>query len=231
VPRSPHHVKIRRKDLRRPDEFKTVTTHAAEWIVAHRSLAMTVGVAVLVVAIVALLVGRYSASRDEAAAVAFRNAHETFQAGKFAEAAASFGALADEYGSTPFGPFATLYRAHALARQGDFANAIAAYQTFLGSRRAVGYVRQEALVGLAHVQEASGDPGARDSFTQSAALDGPYRTQALLSAARLAEAAGHGDEARALYARLEKEAPDPEALELARAKLAGQPTPEAQPQP
>src|SRR5581483_4769951 len=219
MPSSSHRVKIRRKDLRRPDEFKTLATEAGEWLVAHRALAFGVAGALVVVTLVALLVGWYSASRNHAAGVAFRSAHETFQAGKYAEAAASFGALADEYGSTSFGRLAALYRGHALARQGG---AAAAYEAFLAGGRAAPYLRQEALDGLGHVQEASGNAAAVASYTQAADLDGPYKADALMNAARLEDAAGHADTARALWARLEKEAPDPAALEVARAKLGQQ---------
>src|SRR5256885_484026 len=108
----------------------------------------------------------------------------------------------DEF-ETPTGP--------APAWQGDQAAAATAYGEYVASAADFDYLRQEALVGLARAKEASGDTaGALDAYTQAGALPGPYRDDALLSAARLEQAAGHADLAQAIYAGLVKDAADPE---------------------
>src|SRR5438105_4021001 len=54
----------------------------------------------------------------------------------------------------------------------------------------------------------------------AAALEGPYRRDALLGEARLQEAGGQGDAAREIYARLLKESdPDPDLRTLLLSKL------------
>ena len=207
--------------LRRPDEFHTLTNRAAAWVGGHRELTGGIALGVLVVAAVVLGISQYRSSQVDRAAESFRAAQATFTAGRFADAAAAFQAVTESYPRTPSGRLATLYRAHALARQGDAAAAATVYGEYLAARPATEYLRQEALDGLAHAREASQDAaGALESYTQAAALDGPYRAEALLGAARLQEAAGKPDAAREIYARLLKESqPDPDLRTLLLSKL------------
>src|SRR5206468_4321464 len=84
---------------------------------------------------------------------------ESFDEGKFQEAAQGFAYVVERYPGAPFGRLAVLYRAHALARQGDQAAAATAYGEYLASAAVPDYLRQEALVGLARAKEAAGDTG------------------------------------------------------------------------
>lgn len=213
-------LKIRRKDLRQPDEFETLTGQALSWVEGHRGIVVGVVSALVALALVMLVVGRVRASRNEAAAVAFRSAHDQFEASKYAEAAEAFSELTRDYPSTPFGRLAGLYRGHALARQGDAAGAASAYADFLAATSSDGYIRQEALTSLGRAREATNDTtGALDAYTQAAALDGPFRTDARLGAGRMHEAAGHAAEARAIYAELLKDTTDADLRALLTTKV------------
>jgi len=188
------------------------------WIVAA-------GTALLVVLIGVAGYTWYRTSENEAAALRFRDAHGIFESGRYEEAAASFQALAQEYPATPSGRLAVLYRAHALARQSKGADAAASYTEYLASSPPADYLRQAALYGLGHGKETVGDPtGARDAYIQAADLAGPYRIDALLSAARLAESAGDADRAGGLYRRLEALNPGPPVSDLLREKVKSEPT-------
>src|SRR6266516_6199621 len=222
MPRHARRLKIRRKDLRKPDEFETLTGQAVAWADEHRPVGYGLVALAVVVLVASLAVGRWRTSRNEAAAVAFRSAQESFDEGKFQEAAQGFAYVVERYPGAPFGRLAVLYRAHALARQGDQAAAATAYGEYLASAAVPDYLRQEALVGLARAKEAAGDmAGALDAYTQAGALPGAYRDDALLSAARLEQAAGHADLAQAIYAGLVKDAADPQTKALAAAKVPG----------
>jgi tetratricopeptide (TPR) repeat protein len=213
--------RFRRKDLREPDELATLTGQAAAWLGAHRTMAVSAGVALLVVAAIALVMARMRLVRDEAATRDFQAAYETFQTGEFADAAVAFDALADQYPRAPYGRLARLYRAHAFARQGENTRAIAAYQDYLGLASKDGFLRQEALASLGYAKEAVGDlEGALDAYREAGDLEGPYRTDALLATARLHEAAGRTDEAHEIYVRLDKEAADAGLKALLQPKLA-----------
>jgi tetratricopeptide (TPR) repeat protein len=211
MPQHAKKLKIRRKDLRLPDEFETLTGRSLDWAREHQGLLSIVAGAILIVALGMLLVGRWRTSQNNAAALEFRKAHETFEAGKFPEAASAFTDIAGEYPRTPTGKLAKLYRAHAFARQGEHAEAAVAYTEYLASAAASDYLRQEALTNLGRANEAGGDNAAAlDSYTKAAALDGPFKEAALLGAARMHEAAGHGDDARQIYTQLMKDASDPD---------------------
>jgi tetratricopeptide (TPR) repeat protein len=226
MPQHTKRIKIRRKDLRKPDEFETLTGQVASWADQHRGIVAGVAGAAILVALVGFAVSRWRAGQNQAAGVAFRAAHSQFEAARYADAAGAFAEVASAHPHAPFGRLAVLYRAHALARSGDAAGAATAYSEYLATSPDAEYLRQEALNGLARARESTGDAaGALDAYTQASDLRGPYRVDALLGAARLQEAAGHGDQARDIYTRLLKEAPDPEtrALLIDKVPLAARP--------
>jgi tetratricopeptide (TPR) repeat protein len=213
-------LKIRRKDLRQPDEFETLTAQALSWAEDNRGIVVAVVSALVALALVMIVLGRVRATRNETAAGLFRTAHEAFATSKYPEAADGFAALARDYPSTPFGRLATMYRGHALARQGDATGAATAYADFLASSSMDGYLRQEALVALGRSREGTGDSAAAlEAYEEAGELDGPFRTDALLGAARLHEAAGRASEARAIYVGLMKDATDLEVRALLATKV------------
>jgi hypothetical protein len=204
-----HRTKIHRKDLRGPDEFVTWTTRITAWARSHMNLVLSAVGVLIVVVVVAVIVTRSAAARDAAAGRDFRSAYALFTKEKFGEAAVGFDVVAEQYPSTAFGRLALLYHAHALARKGDSAAAITAYQEYLAQGGQADYLRQQALVGVGHLQEAAGAaPAALEAYRDAAGLDGPLRTDARLGEARLEEAAGNGEKARAIYAELLKDVED-----------------------
>jgi len=222
MPQHARRLKIRRKDLRKPDEFETLTGQVVAWADEHRPVAY--GVLALAVAVLAgsLAIGRWRASRNDAAAIAFRSAQARFAEGNFKDAAQDFAYVVERYPRTPFGRLAGLYRAHALAREGDQAAAATAYGEYLAGAAPTDYLRQEALVGLGRAKEATGDTaGALDAYVQAGARPGPYRDDARLAAARLEQAAGNTERAQAIYAELLKDAADPAMKAFVAAKVPG----------
>jgi hypothetical protein len=220
MPAHAKRIKIRRKELRQPDEFHTLTAQAVGWFEKHRELVLAIVGGAVVVTIAILAFGRYRLSQQTAAADAFRAAQSSLEAGRFAEAATAFTHVAADYPNAPFGRLAPLYQGHALMRNGDGAGAATAYTEYLGGSPPAVYLRQEGLDGLARAKEATGDTAAAlDAYTQAGALEGPFRVDALLGAARLQEAGGHADAARQIYTQLLKEARDPELRALLVSKL------------
>lgn len=206
-------IKLDRKALREPDEFHLVGARATEWIVTRRRTLMAAA-GVTLVLVLALLGASWSRARQRAAAgIRFSAAHAEFLDGRHADAATSFDGLHRDYGDTPFGRLALLYRGHALARGNDPAGAAAAYEAFLARGLDAEYLRQEALVGLGQVRVAGGDPaGARAAFAEAAEIAGPFRTEARLALARLAESEGDSQGARELYAAILGELPEASPL-------------------
>src|SRR2546422_1363245 len=90
MPQHARRLKIRRKDLRKPDEFETLTGYAVAWAGEHRPVVYGVLAVAVVVLAGSLAIGRWRASRNDAAAVAFRSAQARFDEGKFQDAAQDF---------------------------------------------------------------------------------------------------------------------------------------------
>ncbi len=196
-----NHYKVSRKALREPDEFQTLTTQAVDWARDNQNVVVSVVAVVVAIAAVVLGLNWYSQRQANAAAIQLQTAQGLFDAKNYAQAAAEFSAVTTAYPRTPSGRIAALYRAHALAEQPDAAGAATAYTEYLATSPATDYLKQEALVGLAHAKEATNDlDGARDAYRQATEIVGPFRTPAQLALARLEEAAGRTDQARSLYA-------------------------------
>lgn len=209
MPQHAKRVKIRRKDLRQPDEFETLTGQLVDWADRNRTTLVAAAVVLVLVATGAFGVGRWRTAQNAVAHEQFRRAHALFDATKYDQAVTAFTELAVEYSRTPMGHLARLYRAHALARSGDAAGAAAAYEEYLATSLMSPYLRQEALTGLGRTKDAAGDtPGALAAYSEAAALDGPFQQDALLAEARLREAGGETDRAREIYARVLKDVPE-----------------------
>jgi hypothetical protein len=213
-------IKLDRKALREPDEFQTLTNEVAAWAQANRTALVAVAAAAVVIAAVGAGVSWYRARQAAAAAVRFQSAHDEFQASRWEEAGEAFAGLGRDYPGTGYGRLAALYQGHALLRKPDPAAAAAAYGGFLAASPPTDYLRQEALMGLGAAREASADaPGARDAYEQAATIEGPFRSDARLSLARLYEAGGQPDRAKELYLAVLKESPSGFARTVLEAKI------------
>lgn len=195
--------KLRRKDIRQPDEFITTAERAWQWVRTHPLPVGALAGAIVVLTAGGALFARSRAARAEAAAAAFAKAREELAAGHVKAAAAKFSEIERKYHGTPGASLAQLYEGHAAMRQGEPLRAAAAYQRYLEAGAASSYLRQEALVGLAAAREETGDvQAALSALAQAASIPGPFETEARLAEARLRVAAGEPEKARAIYASL-----------------------------
>jgi len=223
-------VRIRRKDLRRPDEFETLTGETFVWAQHHQTTLIVAGVAALALAVGLILVSRSRAARVQEADLQFQQAQAQLDRGSAATAATQFEALEQNASGTPYGRLAGLFRGHALLKQGDGAGAATAYTQYLSTASAPDYLRQQALVGLGRAKELANDlSGAQDAYLQAEKLEGPASAEASLGVARMLDAQGQPDQARAIYARLAKDAPDGWIKSYASAKVPGVATADAAP--
>jgi len=102
-------LKIRRKDLRRPDEFMEFTGRAWQWVLDNRRLTTAVTVSVLILLAALTGVRQYRNHRDSSAAAAFRKATALFAEGDGSRAAAAF---AEVPRVRAYAALADLYRGH-----------------------------------------------------------------------------------------------------------------------
>src|SRR5512143_3752467 len=163
------HYKLSRKDRREPDETQAVTTQSVDWVRETQAAVIGAISTILASAAVVVGVGWYSGRQANAAAVKLQSAQALFEQQKFGEAATEFAAVTSTYPRTPSGRLASLYRAHALAAQPDPAAAAAAYGEYLATTPPTDYLRQQALIGMAHAQEAQNDTAAATETYHKAA--------------------------------------------------------------
>src|SRR6266404_432275 len=154
MPRHARRLKIRRKDLRKPDEFETLTGQAVAWADEHRPVVYAVLAVAVVVLAGSLAIGRWRASRNDAAAVAFGCAHALARQGDQAAAATAYG----EYLASAAVPDylrqeALVGLARAKEAAGDMAGALDAY-TQAGALP--GAYRDDALLSAARLEQAAG---------------------------------------------------------------------------
>jgi len=77
MPESAKRVKIRRKDLRGPDEFETLTGETLAWAQGHQTPLIVGGVAILAIVVGVLLVARARGIRNQEVAGQFRHARRS----------------------------------------------------------------------------------------------------------------------------------------------------------
>jgi len=190
-------LKIRRKDLRRPDEFMEFTGRAWQWVLDNRKATITVAVSVVVLLSAVSGLRRYKSYREFAAAEAFRKATALLAEGDSTGAAAALEAV-PRVGA--YAVLADLYRGQAALKDGDATAAVGAFRLVASESETPPYLRQRAIYGLAHALAEQGDTaGALAHYEEAANLPGPFKVDSRLAAARLSQAAGDSPKARALY--------------------------------
>ena len=192
-------TRIRRKDLRRPDEFVTLANRAANYARAHaRPLGWAATITGVLVVVGFSLLSFRSVQRQRANAE-LGEAMATFHNQKYPQAETMFEDFAQKWASSDKAAFARFFAGQAALAQGHYEQAAVSLE---GSLPGLGeeYLKQEALAALGFALEGKKDyTGATQRFGEAAALRGPYRESALLGQARTAELAGDKAAAKGLY--------------------------------
>ncbi|MBI4515890.1 MAG: hypothetical protein HY699_08760 [Deltaproteobacteria bacterium] len=203
-------TRIHRKDLKRPDEFVTISAQALAWLRANqRAVGWAAGgIAAAMLASVAFVAVRQARERDAnadlgRALVPYRDAKTS------ADAASQLAEVARRWSSTSAGQVAKLMAASTEIRNDNPDTGIVGLQEALALPSLPGYLKQQALLGYGYALEKKSELGeAASKYAEAAGLDGPYTAQALAAEARARKALGQGDQARAVYERLKKDFPE-----------------------
>jgi predicted negative regulator of RcsB-dependent stress response len=212
--------RFRRKDLRSPDEFVTLTNRVVKWSRENTRLAVGAGIGLGLVVVVATAWSWIATARAERAAREFYAADELFRRDQWDAAETAFDALAEDLPGTTYGRLGRLYAGRAAQRGGDPTEAERHFREFLARP-----VSDTALVQLAHmnlgaVLAAQNQlDAARDELNLALAMDGPARDEVTLELARVEEVAGRNDQALELYQRYLVDEPNGVARDLARARI------------
>ena len=111
-------VRLRRKDIKRPDEFHTLTSQAVAWAKEHQQLATWGGVAAIAIIVAIGIAAAYRGARERDANADLARAMQTLGANDYAAAASALLEVSGRWDGTGVAPVAGLLGANAALRGG-----------------------------------------------------------------------------------------------------------------
>jgi hypothetical protein len=214
-------TRIRRKDLKKPDEFVTWTARALEWVSArYQVVAAVVGGLVLLGAILGIN-NAFRSARDRDANADLAMAMASLRGADLSSAASSLTDIAKRWASTPVADLAALLAANTDIRLGENDSAITRLsEVSQASGNLPSYLKQQMLLAWGAASEEKTDWATAAAKYQAAAdLNGPYTTLAILGEARAQEQLGAKDRAAELYRKLYDQFPEFPDRDLVRSKI------------
>ena len=214
-------VRLRRKDIKQPDEFITLTGQALTWVRAHQQLVTWIGAALLAVLVAAGIATAYRGARVRDANADLARALNKLNGNDYTGAATELIDVSNRWEGTGVAPLAALLGASAAVRAGDADKAIAQL-TQLQSNAATlpPYLQQQILFTWGAALESKQQwLEAAAKYKEAAALSGPYTGDAVLGEARTRELGGEGDRARELYRQAYDQFPDLPDRDLIASKI------------
>jgi tetratricopeptide (TPR) repeat protein len=205
---STHRTKIRRKDLKQPDEFMTMAAMVEDFVEHHLTKVIVGAVAVLIVAAAAFAIYRHEVNVRHRAAEQFYQGFRALDSKNYAAAQEKLKALIAADPSSSPGRLARFYLGLAYLRSGDKAGASRELEAYTQDASSEGPLREMALMDLGAVYEEMREyDKAVQTYEQAAGLNGPNSANASLAAARVLEQRGKRDQAIAAYQKLLKANP------------------------
>ena len=219
----------RKKLLKEPDEFLTLSGRAIKWAQGNLRLLTMVAAGVVVLGLAGLGLNAYLEYRQGQASVALGKAfvdYSAYLSGKddsktSAQAIAGLEKVAADYGSTPAGHQARLALGGLLMDAGDYAKAAQVLASLADEPDLVPALAPLAWHGLAQAQEAAGKYGeAAASYERAISLAGPaFGASYQMDRARALEAAGDKEAALKIYRQVLGSPPDGESVQTARTRM------------
>jgi hypothetical protein len=214
-------TRIRRKDLRKPDQFVSTTGRFIVWLRAHSGVAIAGGGGVAALLAGLAIVAAVRSARQHDANADLARAMASLRATNLEAAAHELAEVARRWEGTTPAELAAILGAHTKLRLGNTDTALVEIRDLLdASGDLPTYLRQQLLVawgdGLARKkswQEAAA------KYAEAASLEGPYGGQAILAQARATEAAGDQAGAEVLYRKFYDQFPEAPGRDLVEGKI------------
>lgn len=212
--------RLRRKDIKQPDEFITLSGHAVAWIRSNTQVAYGVGAAFIVLMGTLGVLTAYRAAQNREANTDLANALAARRGKDQAAAAGELSAAAGRWRGTLPGDVAAILAASSALRAGKPDSAILTLQDlFAAPDRLEPYLRQESLFTWGAALEQQAKPAdAAEKYAAAAAIQGPYSGLAVLGQARTAAQLGQADKAKELYLNYYNQFPDAPDRDIVRDK-------------
>jgi hypothetical protein len=176
--------RIRRKELKGPDEFVSLTQRALQYAKENDRELTIAGLALVAVVGLALGVRAYRGWQQSKAEDAFAQAYEEFVAGHLDGAVAAFSTINARWPRTQYAQLSLLYLANSYSDLGKDSDAEIAFSQLLSHSRDDA-LRQIAYYNLGMLRRKAGDAAAaQEKFRAAGALEGPLQATALFTALR-----------------------------------------------
>jgi len=201
--------KIRKKDLKKPDEFITLSTRIIAWSRDNTRLVMGAigGITLLILVVSGVFV--FKAQREARARALYEAALALYpasaageaNAAEYTEVAAKLEEVKSHYGATAVGTNASVDLGNVYFQIGDYDKAISCYTDFLGRTDLENSLHAPVLESLGEAYEAKGSyEDALRVYQRLARESAPvYQTQAQLYLGRVYEAMGDQSQAMNHY--------------------------------
>ncbi len=194
-----HRPKLRRKDLKQPDEFMTVAFTLEHFVEHHLSKVITGAVTVLAVAAALFLIYQHVETVRQRAAEQFYEGFSALSAKDYKTAEQKFDLLIASHPSGKAAALARYYLGLAYFNSGDLTHARQALEEYTQGEGPQSF-RELALMDLGVVYEQGGEYAkAAETYRQAAALNGPEANNARVAVARVLQLEGKRDAAISAY--------------------------------
>lgn len=221
--------KIRKKALRKPDEFITLSSKVIAWCRDNMKIVVGAAAAVALLLIITSGVFVFRASRETKARSLYEQAVALYPANSsgnvspiaYAASTAKLEEVKQRYSSTTVGINALVDLGNIYFQQAEYDRAITCYNDFLQRTDPSHSLHDQVLESLGATLEAKGDwQMALEVYQRLASKSAPvYQTQAQLYLGRVYEAMGDQKEAMSRYRNYLKENPTALNGEWIRIKL------------
>lgn len=176
--------RIRRKDLKAPDEFVSTTQRVVEYARENPVRVVSCVGGILLMVVAALGVRAYREWSADRARDAFAAAQEILGRGNLEEAAQRFESVHAEHPGTAQGELALVQAGNAWAEVGKRAEAVSAFQKLLETTGDAD-LRQIALYNLGSLEKDEHPEAAAERLRRAAAEPGPLQGAAWIGMAGL----------------------------------------------
>jgi tetratricopeptide (TPR) repeat protein len=191
--------KIRRKDLKQPDEFMTAAFTVEDFVEHHLNKVITGVIAVLVLAAALFVIYQHVSSIKKATAEQLYEAFSALNSKDYQGAEQKFNTLIAQHRSSDAARLARFYLGIAYFNSGDLAHARQALESYTASDGPES-LHGLALMDLGVVYEQMGEYGkAAQTYGRVAALNGPESNNAHVAVARVLQLEGKRDAAISAY--------------------------------
>lgn len=194
-----HRPKLRRKDLKQPDEFMTVAYTVQEFIEQHLNKVITGALTVAAVAAAFFLIYQHVQNVRQQAGDQFCGAFSALNSKNYKGAQQKFEALIAEHPSSSAAELARFYLGLAYFNSGDLAHARQVLEQFTQGAGPPS-LRELGLMDLGVVYEQMGDYAkAAETYRRAGDLKGPEANNARVAVARVLQLEGKRDAAISAY--------------------------------